>query len=82
MPIGVLFGQIAVVLSVALCGVWAATQWTAAALGYQMRLGSPWFDLFGSPIYHPWRLFEWWYFFAAYPGPLEHSVWLREQLDC
>ncbi len=66
MPIGVLFGQIAVVLSVALCGVWAATQWTAAALGYQMRLGSPWFDLFGSPIYHPWRLFEWWYFFDAY----------------
>jgi type IV secretion system protein VirD4 len=66
MPTGVLFGQIAVVLGVALCGVWAATQWTASALGYQARLGPPWFDLFGMRMYHPWRLFEWWYFFDAY----------------
>jgi type IV secretion system protein VirD4 len=43
-----------------------ATQWTAAALGYQLRLGSPWFDFFGTPVYHPWRLFEWWFFFDAY----------------
>ena len=66
MPTGVLFGQISVVLGVALCGVWAATQWTASALGNQVRLGSPWFDLGGVPVYHPWRLFEWWYFFDAY----------------
>ena len=58
MPTGVLFGQIAVVLGVALCGVWAATQWTATALGYQARLGLPWFELWGMPVYHPWRLFE------------------------
>ena len=57
---GILFGQVAVVFSVALCGVWTATQWTAAALGYQARLGLPWFDLFGIPIYCPWCLFEWW----------------------
>ena len=25
---------------------------------YQIRLGAPWFDLLGTPIYHPWRLFE------------------------
>jgi type IV secretory pathway TraG/TraD family ATPase VirD4 len=37
-----------------------------AALGYQLRLGAPWFDLLGMPVYHPWRLFEWWYFFDAY----------------
>ncbi len=66
MPTGVLFGQIAVVLCVALCGVWGATQWTAAALGYQLRLGLPWFEMWGTPVYHPWRLFEWWYFFDAY----------------
>ena len=66
MPTGVLFGQISVVLGVALCGVWAATQWTASALGNQARLGLPWFDLGGVPVYHPWRLFEWWYFFDAY----------------
>ena len=62
----VLFGQIAVVFGIVIAGVWAATQWTAAALGYQLRLGSPWFDFFDTPIYHPWRLFEWWFFFDAY----------------
>src|SRR3990167_8528740 len=66
MPTGILFGQIMVVLGVPLCGVWTATQWIAAVLGYQSRLGLPWFDLFGTPIYHPWSLFEWWYFFDAY----------------
>ncbi|MHA7685469.1 conjugal transfer protein TraG [Cupriavidus sp. PET2-C1] len=63
---GVLLGQIAVVLGIVIAGVWAATQWTAAALGYQVRLGSPWFDLFGTPVYHPWSLFEWWFFYDAY----------------
>lgn len=63
---GVLFGQIGVVFGIVIVGVWSATQWTAAALGYQVRLGSPWFDVFGTPIYHPWRLFEWWFFFDAY----------------
>ena len=62
----VLFGQIAVVFGIVIAGVWGATQWTAAALGYQLRLGSPWFDVYGTPIYHPWRLFEWWFFFDAY----------------
>jgi type IV secretion system protein VirD4 len=66
MPTGILFGQIAIVLGVTLSGIWAATQWTAATLGYQASLGLPWFDLFGIPIYYPWRLFEWWYFFDAY----------------
>ena len=50
---GVLFGQIAAVFGIVIAGVWGATQWTAAALGYQIRLGSPWFDFFGTPVYHP-----------------------------
>ncbi|HBP0923866.1 conjugal transfer protein TraG [Pseudomonas aeruginosa] len=62
----VLFGQIAVVFGIVIAGVWGATQWTAAALGYQVRLGSPWFDFLGASIYHPWKLFEWWFFFGAY----------------
>lgn len=37
---GVLFGQIAVVFSIVIAGVWSATQWTAAALGYVLRLTS------------------------------------------
>ena len=53
-------------VGIVIAGVWGATQWTAAALGYQLRLGSPWFDFFGTPVYHPWRLFEWWFFFDAY----------------
>ncbi|AHB76853.1 conjugal transfer protein TraG [Pandoraea pnomenusa] len=63
---GVLFGQIAVVFGIVFAGVWAATQWTAAALGYQLRLGSPWFDFFDTPVYHPWRLFEWWFLYDGY----------------
>ena len=63
---GILFGQIFVVLGVALGGVWTATQWTAHALGYQQRLGPAWFDLSGIPVYGPWKLFEWWYFYDAY----------------
>ena len=63
---GVLYGQIAAVLGVVLVGVWSATQWTAAALGHQARLGAPWFESFGIPMYHPWRLFEWWFLFDAY----------------
>jgi len=63
---GVLYGQVLTVFGIVIAGVWAATQWTAAALGYQLRLGAPWFDFFGTPVYHPWRLFEWWFFFDAY----------------
>jgi type IV secretion system protein VirD4 len=62
----VLFGQILAVISIVVAGTWVATQWTAAHLGYQLRLGTPWFDLFGMPFYHPWRLFEWWYWYDAY----------------
>jgi type IV secretion system protein VirD4 len=63
---GILIGQVVIVCGVAGAGIWVATQWTAAQLGYQPRLGAAWFELFGTPVYHPWRLFEWWYFFDAY----------------
>ena len=62
----VLFGQILAVFALVIGGTWGATQWTAAQLGYQLRLGLPWFELLSTPVYHPWRLFEWWYFFDAY----------------
>lgn len=66
MSTGVLFGQIALVVGVALVGLVFATQWTASTLGYQASLGAPWFVAFATPIYPPWRLFEWWYFFNPY----------------
>ena len=63
---GILFGQITAVVGVTVCGVWVATQWTAHALGYQPPLGAAWFDLSGLPVYEPWKLFEWWYWYDAY----------------
>ena len=51
--------------AIVLAAVWSATQWTAAALGYQAGLGA-WFIVAGFPIYLPWRLFEWWYSYDAY----------------
>lgn len=66
MPTGVLFGQIALVFAIVLAGMWGATEWTALQLGFQSRLGAPWFELFGFPIYRPWQLFEWWYWYDAY----------------
>jgi len=63
---GILLGQVAAVLSAALGGVWGATQWTAHALAHQPRLGPPWSVIAGFPVYEPWKLFEWWYWYNAY----------------
>jgi type IV secretory pathway TraG/TraD family ATPase VirD4 len=47
-------------------GLWASTQWAAAMLGNQPRLGAPLTTVLGQPIYAPRRLFEWWYAYEAY----------------
>ena len=65
-PTKLLIGQIALVFAIVILGVWAATQWAAAMLGYQAQLGNPWFVLFGWPVYEPWKLFPWWYHYEAY----------------
>ncbi|SFK84553.1 conjugal transfer protein TraG [Rhodanobacter glycinis] len=62
----VAFGPVLMVFGVVVAGIWGATQWTAAHLGYQLRLGSPWFDCLGVPVYRPWQLFQWWYWYDAY----------------
>lgn len=69
-PTKFLFGQIAIVFAVVIGGVWCATQWTAWHLGYQPRLGEPWFILLSVPVFYPWRLFEWWYAYEAYAPAL------------
>ena len=63
---GVLFGQVLIVFAIIAVGLCCATQWTAAELGYQIRLGAPWFQIEGFPVYYPWRLFEWWYAYESY----------------
>lgn len=65
-PAKIYVGQIAVVLGIVVASTWGATQWTAAALGYQQRLGEPWFLIIGYRVYLPWRLFEWWFAYEAY----------------
>ncbi|MDE2184995.1 MAG: conjugal transfer protein TraG, partial [Alphaproteobacteria bacterium] len=73
-PTRLLVGQIIAVFAVAIAGVWFATQWVAAALAFQPRLGVPWFTLFSYPVYQPWRLFEWWYDYDAYaPSLFNHA---------
>lgn len=62
----ILFWQVLLILLAALIGVSIAAQWTAAALDYSPRLGSPWFTLFEVRIYPPWRFFAWWYAYNAY----------------
>ncbi len=65
-PTKLLVGQILVVFAIVIFGVWAATQWAASMLGYQPQLGAPWTILFGTPVYRPWQLFDWWYHYDAY----------------
>ncbi|MDE2113051.1 MAG: conjugal transfer protein TraG, partial [Alphaproteobacteria bacterium] len=69
-PTKFLIGQILIVFAIVIAGVWFATEWCAAALNFQARLGSPWFALAGVPFYYPWRLFEWWYDYDAYAPAL------------
>ncbi|TWB03680.1 conjugal transfer protein TraG [Bradyrhizobium stylosanthis] len=65
-PAKIYVGQITVVFGIVVASTWGATQWTAAALGFQPRLGEPWFLITGYPVYLPWRLFEWWFAYEAY----------------
>jgi len=66
----ILWGQILAVGLIVLLFVWGATQWTAAALGYQAELGAPWFMLGDQPVYPPPAFFWWWFAFDAYAPPV------------
>ena len=65
-PTKLLIGQILIVFAIVVAGMWAATQWTAAMLGYQAELDLPWFRIGELPIYRPWAIFAWWYHYEAY----------------
>ena len=63
----ILWGQITVVFLIVLVTIWAATQWTAWRVGFQLELGRPWFELArGVPVYLPPAFFWWWYAYDAY----------------
>jgi type IV secretion system protein VirD4 len=65
-PTKLLIGQILAVFAIMALGLWAATQWAAAMLAYQPRLGAAWFRVGDLPLYRPWALFPWWYHYEAY----------------
>ncbi|HTI00686.1 MAG TPA: conjugal transfer protein TraG [Acidisoma sp.] len=65
-PTKLLIGQILIVFAIVIAGVWFATEWCAAQLGFQAQLGAPWFAVIGCAIYRPWQLFLWWYSYDAY----------------
>ncbi len=69
-PTKVLVGQVLVVFAIVIAGLWFATEWAAAQLGFQPQLGAPWFVALDYPVYYPWRLFEWWYAYDAYAPTL------------
>ena len=74
----ILWGQIALVLSLIVLSWWAATQWTAWELAFQPELGRPWFVLFHRwPVYAPPLFFWWWYVFDAYaPNVFARGAWI------
>ncbi len=65
-PTRILIGQFLLSLFLISGFTWLATQWTAEALGHQRALGSIWFHWDDTPIYKPWRFFQWWYAYDAY----------------
>ena len=72
-PQSILFGQIVIVLSIILLGVWGATQWVAMQFAYDPYLGAPWFVWNDMAVFYPWRFFEWWYAFQAYSPEIFRS---------
>jgi len=65
-PTKILIGQALIVMLIIAAAVWAATQYVASAFGFDPALGSPWSRIGETPVYYPWRLFEWWYAYEAY----------------
>ncbi|MEM6554389.1 MAG: conjugal transfer protein TraG [Pseudomonadota bacterium] len=65
-PTKLLIGQFLIVIAIIGLSLWGATQWAATELGFQPGLGAPWFTVMETPIYKPWRLFQWWYAYEAY----------------
>src|SRR3546814_1541468 len=78
-PTKLLVGQIFVVFAIVIAGVWAATQWCAAQLGYQAQLGPAWFMAGDMPVYRPWSIFPWWYHYEAYAPEIFDKAGTRSE---
>src|SRR5271166_4116607 len=58
--------QVLLVSFVVLAFLWGATEWVAWRLAFQPRLGPPWFEVFGWPLYQPPAFFWWWFAYDPY----------------
>ena len=65
-PTKLLIGQALVVFLIIAAALAAATQFVATSFGFDPALGKPWFLAGETPVYYPWRLFEWWFAYEAY----------------
>ncbi|MGE0181665.1 MAG: conjugal transfer protein TraG [Parvularculaceae bacterium] len=65
-PTKLLVGQALVVFLIIAAALAAATQFVATSFGFDPALGRPWFLAGETPVYYPWRLFEWWFAYEAY----------------
>jgi type IV secretion system protein VirD4 len=65
-PTKLLIGQILVVFTIVIAGVWLATERCAAELSFQPQLAAPWFAPLCLPVYRSWQLFAWWSWYDAY----------------
>jgi type IV secretion system protein VirD4 len=53
-------------VAVTVASFWVATQWAAAELGFQPRLGAGLFSVRGIKVYEPWAIFRWEYWYSGY----------------
>jgi type IV secretion system protein VirD4 len=65
-PTKILIGQAFIVVLIIVGAMQGATQYVAGAFGFDPALGAPFSHIGETPIYYPWRLFEWWYAYEAY----------------
>jgi type IV secretion system protein VirD4 len=57
-------------VAVTVASFWVATQWAAANLAYQPRLGVGIFSVGGIKIYEPWAILKWEYWYSGYAEKL------------
>lgn len=58
--------RLMIIVAINAAGLQLATQWAAAMMGNQPRLGAPVLMLGDWPVYHPLSLFLWWFRYADY----------------
>ncbi|PHZ85111.1 TrbI/VirB10 family protein [Paremcibacter congregatus] len=65
-PTKFLIGQMFVVFFIVVLASWTGTQYAAHELGFQNALGPVWFNVGGTQVYVPWRLYQWWIAYEGY----------------